>query len=81
MSDEPEDDDIRESRVQDLLERLTADADLRDRFRSSPIGILEEFGIELTGEQEELLKSQWSKPTDDELMARVWRHGIRPAWL
>jgi hypothetical protein len=57
---------------EELVERLTASAELRDEFRRNPDGVVERHGIELTEEQRTTLTSEdWSAVSDEELVARV----------
>ena len=40
-----------EDQVQELVDRLSSDSDLRDEFRESPADVVEQAGIELSDEQ------------------------------
>ena len=70
-----------EDKIQELIESLTADSDLRDQFRSDPVEVVERFEVELTEEHRARLEDEdWSEVSDDELIARLSRRGVE-AWF
>ena len=61
-----------EDNVQRLADRLVADAELRERFRSDPVGVVEENDIELDDEHRERLTSEnWAAVSDEEVQTRM----------
>lgn len=63
-----------EDNVQQLVDRLVADAELRERFRSDPVEVVEQHGIELDNiHRERLRKEDWTAIADEDLVARFPR--------
>ena len=61
-----------EDNVQDLIDRLVAEAELRERFRDDPVAVVEEQGIELDDDHRERLRNEdWAEISDEELEARL----------
>lgn len=60
-----------EDNIQELMDRLVADEELRERFRSDPVEVVERHGIELDDDQRERLRSADLRAvSDEELQAR-----------
>jgi hypothetical protein len=58
--------------VSNLIQSLTTDAALRDRFRQAPDQVVEEHGIELNDEQRQRLTSEdWASHDDATLIDKV----------
>ena len=67
-----------EDRIATFVARLMNDDDLRARFRDSPKAVLEEFGIELTPEEEKrLAREDWAGVPDHALIDRLGGGGLR----
>ena len=61
-----------EDNVQELMDRLVAEAELRERFRNDPVEVVEQHGIELDDDHRERLRSEdWTAISDEELQARL----------
>jgi hypothetical protein len=61
-----------EDNVQQMVDGLLADAELRDRFRSDPVVVVEEFAIELDDDKRERLRGgNWAEISDEELQRRL----------
>lgn len=61
-----------EDNVQQLVDRLVADAELRDRFRNEPVVVVEEHGIELDHEHRDRLTGEdWIAISDEEFQVRL----------
>lgn len=61
-----------EDKVQEFIDRLVADAGLRERFRSDPVEAAEQHGIELDDDKRERLSSEdWTAISDEEFQARL----------
>jgi hypothetical protein len=63
--------------IQELTDRLIAEAELRDRFRDDPVAVVAEFEIELDDDQEERLTAEeWLEKDDDEFLSILTTRGL-----
>jgi len=65
---------VDEESALELIDRMTSDPLLRERFEKDPVATFEAFGVELTDQDRRMLRSAKGR-AGEELMQRISKRG------